>query len=78
LIQQHAAVIKKLARELMQARWMELPGEQVERILREAGVRRRGPQFSYERRGGIDRATANPNPLRKVAVFERRCDGYIA
>jgi hypothetical protein len=64
----------------------ELSGETVEAILRKAGVQRDasppahapGQERYYERRGGVDRATVNPDPLRKVAVFERRCDGYIA
>jgi hypothetical protein len=63
---------------------MELPGEQVERILSQSGVQRSlgraplpGQERYYERRGGVDRATANPDPLRKVAVFERRIDGWI-
>jgi hypothetical protein len=40
LIQQHVAVIKTLAHELMQARWCELSGEEVERILAQSGVER--------------------------------------
>jgi hypothetical protein len=84
LVKRYAEPIRKLARALLEAR--ELPGEQVERILLENGVQRDGstpahapqPQERYfERRNGVTCPTADPDPLRKVAVFERRCDGYI-
>jgi hypothetical protein len=89
LVRQYEGPIKQLAKELMQARGMELSGEQVEDILARNGVERvsilsppRAPQpgreMYYERRGGVDRATATPDPNRKVAVFQRRCDGFIA
>jgi hypothetical protein len=85
LIRRHEASIRTLAVALLEARWHELSGAQVEDILRRAGVQRggsvRAPQPGqeryYERRGGVNRPSANPDPLRKVAVFERRCDGYI-
>ena len=84
LIRRHEAAIRTLAQALLTVRSMELPGEQVERILSQSGVQRSlgraplpGHERYYERRGGVDRATANPDPLRKVAVFERRIDGWI-
>jgi hypothetical protein len=40
LVRRHAEPIKALARELMQAQWMELSGSQVERLLAAAGVQR--------------------------------------
>jgi hypothetical protein len=42
------------------------------------GVQQLGCEHYFERRGGVDRPSANPDPLRKVAVFKRRCDGFIA
>jgi hypothetical protein len=88
LLKKYEGVVKRLANELLQARWTELSGEQVERILRKAGVKRAGvspgrsplpgQERYYERRGGVDRATVNRDSDRRVAVFERRCDGYIA
>src|ERR1700737_3907031 len=79
LVQRHAAVIHRLAQQLLSAR--ELSGEQVEHILREAGVRRaRDPNGSpekrvgasnhehyYERRDGRTVPTRKPYPLRKGA-----------
>jgi hypothetical protein len=92
LLKQYAGVVKRLADELLQARWTELPGSQVEHILREAGVRRARAtnvapekrtgasdhELYYERRAGVTRPSAKPDPLRRAAVFERRCDGYVA
>lgn len=84
LVKRYAEPIRKLARALLEAR--ELPGHEVERILLENGVQRGGstpvcapqPQERYfERRNGVTCPTADPDPMRKVAVFERRCDGYI-
>jgi hypothetical protein len=78
LVGQHVTAISALAGALMRAQHHELDGKEVEQILARAGVHRRGPQLGFERRGGVDRPSTNPDPLRKVAVFERRCDGYIA
>jgi hypothetical protein len=81
LVVRHADVIKALARQILDARWHEMDGRQVEGFLARAGVRRAGAVGSvmgFERRGGVVRPSANPDPLRKVAVFERRCDGYVA
>jgi hypothetical protein len=91
LVRRYEAAIRTLAHELLQAR--ELDGQKVEQILEAAGVRRAPmrpapqarshvlhaqTQFHFERRDGVTRPSANPDPQRKVAVFERRCDGYIA
>jgi hypothetical protein len=92
LVQKYAGAIRSLARELMQAHRRELPGEECERILRTEGVvpaplipdvrnhsiPQPGQERFYEGRGGVDRATANPDPLRKTSVSLRRTDGYIA
>jgi hypothetical protein len=89
-VRQYEAAITALARALLAAPQHELSGEQVERCLAQSGVRRAdhqdiktrasitGQERFYERRGGVDRPSANPDPDRKVAVFERRCDGFIA
>jgi hypothetical protein len=84
LVKCYAEPIRKLARVLLEAG--ELPGHEVERILAQHGVQRGGltpvcvpqPQERYfERRNGVTCPTADPDPMRKVAVFERRCDGYM-
>jgi hypothetical protein len=85
LVRRHADAIAALSRALLEAPQHELSGSQVERILSEAGVQRspgRAPQPGqeryYERRDGVTRPSTNADPNRKVAVFERRCDGYIS
>jgi hypothetical protein len=84
IVRRYAEQIRKLARVLLEAG--ELPGHEVERILAQHGVQRGGltpvcvpqPQERYfERRNGVTCPTADPDPMRKVAVFERRCDGYM-
>jgi hypothetical protein len=91
LVARHVDAIRVLADELMRARGNELDGDEVEGILRRAGVRRaKAPDCSgysatpqpvqeryFERRGGVDRATVNRDSDRRVAVFERRVDGFV-
>jgi hypothetical protein len=93
-IRQNAAAIKALAHELMQARWMELSGEEVEHILERNGVQRvrprgvdvsshgRGPQPGqeryYERRNGTVMPVARADPERQAYDVQCRCDGYVA
>jgi hypothetical protein len=93
LVRRYEGPIKQFAKELMQARGMELSGPEAERILSNAGVRRAGTPAKqvvqkdqggspgreqyFERRGGVDRATVDRDSDRRVAPFMRRCDGFI-
>jgi hypothetical protein len=88
LVAQNAEAIRSLARELMQAHQHEMAGRQVEDFLERAGVQRgglapgRAPQPGqeqyFERRDGITRLSANPDPQRRTSVSLWRTDGYIA
>jgi hypothetical protein len=42
LVRRYAPQIQQLARERMQARWMEMTGAEVERSLAQSGVKRAG------------------------------------
>jgi hypothetical protein len=78
IVRIHADAVVALARALLEAPQHEMSGQAVEDFLVRAGVRRHGPTFGYERRGGVTRPSPNPDPDRRVAVYARRCDGYFA
>jgi hypothetical protein len=90
IVRYYAEPIRKLAKELMQARGMELSGSEAERILSNAGVRRAGTpakqvgqvtppsgQEQYFQRPGVIKPSATPDPQLVDSYFMRRTDGYI-
>jgi hypothetical protein len=72
LVAQHWPEIEALASRLLARR--RLDGDEIRAIL----IRPQpGRELFYERRAGVTRPTATPDPLRRTSVTMRRTDGFI-
>ena len=83
LVRRHADTIATLSRALLAAPWHEMPGRDVEDILRRAGVQRGGSvrapsrERYLERHNGYDVAVERPTSGRAPFDVLYRCDGWI-
>jgi hypothetical protein len=74
IIARHWPTVAALASELLRHR--RLSAEQINAIIERSAPQRLA--YGYERRGGQDVPTQNPDPRRMTSVTMRRTDGYIA